>query len=180
MFRPRYAVIVLLLFVSTACSSTPPLDVEPSQKLIVPTATNTVIPVTPTITLTPLPRASDLSTATPAISDAGATDSVDATPEDPVAAELVALAQRRVADTTSLPVRRVEIVEVKSYKWTDVSLGCPTPDESYGQQEVDGYRIVLKANDQQFIFHTDFDRVVACDPANEKLPTALLTETPTS
>jgi len=134
--------------------------------------TNTPIPQTPTLTLTPLPRASDLSTATPAIDEQPTTTSADATLDDPVAAELVGLAQRRVADTTNLPVRRIEVVEVKSYKRTDVSLGCPSPNETYAQQEVDGYRIVLSANDQQFIFHTDFDRVVACDPDNEKLPTS--------
>ena len=170
MFRPHRAVTILLLFCSAACSSTAPLEVEPTQKLIVPTVTNTPIPVTPTITLTPLPRAGDLSTATPAVKDNLATSSAESTPEDPVAAELVGLAQRRVAETTNLPVRRIQVVEVKSYTWTDVSLGCPLPNETYAQQEVDGYRIVLSANDQQFIFHTDFDRVVACDAANEKLP----------
>ncbi len=168
MFRPFRAVIVILLFCSAACSSTAPLLVEPTQKLIVPTVTNTPIPQTPTITLTPLPRASDLSTPTPMVED----NSANSTPEDPVAAELVGLAQRRVAETTNLPVRRIQVVEVKSYTWTDVSLGCPKTGESYLRQEVDGYRIVLDANDQQFIFHTDFDRVVACDLANEKLSTA--------
>ena len=170
MLRPRYGVIILLLVFSTACSSTAPLVAEPTQKLVIPTLTDTPIPVTPTITLTPLPRASDLATPTPVIDEQSTSNSPEATLEDPVAAELVGLAQRRVADITGLPVRRVEIVEVKAYKWTDVSLGCPNPDESYAQQEVDGYRIVLSANDQTFIFHTDFDRVVACDPANEKLP----------
>jgi hypothetical protein len=171
MFRPRNAVIVLLLVFSTACSSTAPLVAEPTQKLIVPTVTDTPIPQTPTATLTPLPRASDLSTATPAIDEQSTTTSPDATLDDPVAAELVGLAQRRVAETSNLPVRRIEVVEVKSYNWTDTSLGCPSPNETYAQQEVDGYRIVLSANNQQFIFHSDFDRVVACDPVNEKLPT---------
>jgi len=172
MVRLRYGWVVLLLVFSTACSSTAPLVVEPTQKLIIPTVTGAPIPQTPTLTLTPLPRASDLSTATPAIDEQSTTTSADATLDDPVAAELVGLAQRRVADTTNLPIRRIEVVEVKSYKWTDVSLGCPSPNETYAQQEVDGYRIVLSANDQQFIFHTDFDRVVSCDPANEKLPTS--------
>lgn len=170
MFRLRYGVIVLLLCISTACSSTAPLVVEPTQRLIVPTVTNTPIPQTPTLTLTPLPRAGDLSTVTPAVSDASVTDSVNQSLSDPVAAELVGLAQRRVAESLSLPVRRIELVEVKSYTWVDISLGCPKPDETYPKQEVDGYRIVLSANNQQFIFHTDFDRVVTCDPEREKLP----------
>ncbi len=177
MFRLRYGLLVLLLCISTACSSTAPLVVEPTQKLIIPTITNTPIPQTPTLTLTPLPRAGDLSTATPAVEDAPATTSPDQTFDDPVAGELVGLAQRRVAELTNMPVRRVQVVEVSSYKWTDISLGCPSPDVTYPVQEVDGYRIVLSVDNKQYIFHTDFDRVVACDAAKEKLP---LTPTPTS
>lgn len=172
MFRPLCAGI-LVLCLSAACSSTAPLVVEPTQKLVIPTVTNTPIPQTPTATLTPLPRASDLSTATPGVEDITATTPADQSSTDPVAAELVGLAQRRVSETVNLPVRRIQVVEVKSYTWTDVSLGCPLPDESYLKQDVDGYRIVLSANNQQFIFHTDFDRVVACDKANEKLPDSL-------
>ena len=178
MCRLRYGVIILLVFISTACSSTAPLVAEPTQKLINPTQTNTPVPQTPTITLTPLPRANDLSTATPAVEDVSATTSPDQTIDDPVAAELVGLAQRRVAELTNMPVRRVQIVEVSSYKWMDISLGCPNPDLTYPKQEVDGYRIVLKVDSQQYIFHTDFDRVVACEAAKEKLPD-VSTPTPT-
>ncbi|MCA0452517.1 MAG: hypothetical protein LCI00_00905 [Chloroflexi bacterium] len=156
-----------LLCCAAACTPTAQQTVEPTQTLIVMTPTVTPIPITPTITLTPLPRAGDLPTPTPFT--AGASD--DFSPEDDlVAAELVALAQRRVAETLNLPVRRVQVVEVKSYTWLETSLGCPTQDTTYPEQEVDGYRIVLSANDEQYIFHTDFDRVVACDPANEQLP----------
>src|SRR5437868_11913267 len=102
MFRLQYRAIILLLFCSTACSSAAPLVVEPTQKLIVPTVTNTPIPQTPTLTLTPLPRASDLSSPTPII-DEQATTSANPALDDPVAAALVGLAQRRVADTTTLP-----------------------------------------------------------------------------
>lgn len=172
MFRLRNGVIVLFLFISTACSSTAPLVAEPTQRLIVPTVTNTLIPQTPTITLTPLPRAGDLSTAVPALEDATLPPSTDQASDDPVAAELVGLARHRVSELTNMPVRRVEIVEVTAYKWVDISLGCPNKDETYPQQEVDGYRIVLSADSKQFIFHTDFDRVVACDADREKLPDA--------
>lgn len=178
MFRLRYGAIILFLFIATACSSTAPLVAEPTQTLIIPTVTNTPIPQTPTVTLTPLPRAGDLSTATPAVENSSATAIPDQTPDDPVAAELVGLAQRRVAELTSMPVRRVQVVEVTAYKWMDISLGCPTPDVTYPKQEVDGYRIVLSVDSQQYIFHTDFDRVVACDADKEKLPSES-TPTPT-
>ncbi len=169
MFRLSHIAVAILLCIISACSPTEPLLVEPTQTLIISTPTITPIPLTPTITLTPLPRASDLSTPTPFVS--GAEQNVSPG-DDPVADELAALAQRRVADTLNLPDRRVQIVEVESYTWIDTSLGCPTQDVTYPEQEVDGYRIVLRANEQDFIFHTDFDRVVACDAANEKLPAA--------
>jgi hypothetical protein len=35
---------------------------------------------------------------------------------------------------------------------------------------VDGYRIALSAGDNEYIFHTDFDRALPCDAANEQLP----------
>lgn len=159
--------VAVLVCLASACTSTEPLTVEPTQTLIVITPTVTPIPLTPTITLTPLPRAGDLPTPTPFT--AGASDDFSAD-DDPVAGELVALAQRRVAEDLNLPVRRVEVVEVQSYTWLETSLGCPTQDVTYPEQNVDGYRIVLRANDEEYIFHTDFDRVVACDPANEKLP----------
>ena len=167
MDRLRRILAIGLLCIAAACSPTEQPTVEPTQTLIVITPTVTPIPMTPTITLTPLPRAGDLPTATPFT--AGASDNFS--PEsDLVAAELVGLAQRRVAETLNIPVRRVEVVEVQLYTWLETSLGCPLPDTTYPAQEVDGYRIVLSANDEQYIFHTDFDRVVACDPANEKLP----------
>ncbi|MBI1279339.1 MAG: hypothetical protein GC179_14520 [Anaerolineaceae bacterium] len=177
MFRLRYGVVIFFVCISTACSSTAPLVAEPTQTLVIPTITITPIPQTPTLTLTPLPRAGDLSTATPAVGETAATDEANQTIDDPVAAELVGLAQRRVAELTSMPVRRVQVVDVTAYKWTDISLGCPNPDTTYPTQEVDGYRIVLSVDSQEYIFHTDFDRIVACDAAKEKLP---LTPTPTS
>jgi hypothetical protein len=35
---------------------------------------------------------------------------------------------------------------------------------------VDGYRIVLSAGDNEYLFHTDFDRALPCDAKNEQLP----------
>jgi hypothetical protein len=153
----------------TACSSNTTLDIEPTQTLVIPTITSTFIPRTPTETLTPLPRASDLSTPTAIGVDTSVTLPAQVL-EDPVAAELVVLAQRRVAESLNLPVRRIQIIEVKSFTWPDISLGCPKQNETYPEQDVDGYRILLSVNDQRYIFHTDFDRVIACSEENEKLP----------
>ncbi|MCB9450410.1 MAG: hypothetical protein H6672_03170 [Anaerolineaceae bacterium] len=89
---------------------------------------------------------------------------------DPVASELVLLAQRRLGTALDLPTLRIDVTDVEPFTWSDTSLGCPQPGETYTPLVVDGYRIVLTARDQDYIFHTDFDRVIPCAPDNERLP----------
>jgi hypothetical protein len=91
---------------------------------------------------------------------------------DPVAAELVTLAQRRMAQELDVPPGRVRVVEVTPYTWQDSSLGCPVEGEDYSSVQIDGYRIVLAAGDDEYVFHTDFDRLMPCDEDSEVLPSA--------
>lgn len=91
---------------------------------------------------------------------------------DPVASELAALAQRRMSQELDVPVRRIRVVEVRPYTWPDSSLGCPVEGEDYLSAQADGYRIVLAVGDDEYIFHTDFDRLLPCDLDSEVLPSA--------
>jgi hypothetical protein len=91
---------------------------------------------------------------------------------DPVAAGTVALAQRRLADQLDLPQSRIRVVDVMPVKWTDSSLGCPQPGQDYTPIAIDGYRILLAAGEEEYIFHSDSTQVLACDVANERLPVA--------
>jgi hypothetical protein len=93
---------------------------------------------------------------------------------DPVAAELAVLAQRRLAQELNVPAGRVRVLEVTPYRWTDSSLGCPLADEVYSTVQIDGYRILLSVGSDEYIFHTDFDRLLACDVDDEQLPEATL------
>jgi hypothetical protein len=89
---------------------------------------------------------------------------------DPVAAELVGIAQQRVAEQLNLPIRRIRVLDIRAVRWTDSSLGCPQPDQTYTPIEIDGYRIAVTAGEQVFIFHSDFDHLLACDATDEQLP----------
>lgn len=89
---------------------------------------------------------------------------------DPVAAQLVLLAQQRIAEDLDLPIRRIRAVDVRQMRWQDSSLGCPQPDQTYTPLIVDGYRIVVAVGEQEYIFHSDFDRLISCSPENEQLP----------
>lgn len=89
-----------------------------------------------------------------------------------MAGELVRLAMRRLGEELDLPTRRMRLVEVRPVQWTDSSLGCPQTGQTYTPMQTDGYRIVVAAGDGEYIFHSDFDRVLPCDLADEQLPEA--------
>lgn len=99
---------------------------------------------------------------------------------DPIAADMVALAQRRLAEDLDLPTSRMRLVELTAMTWPDTSLGCPQPDATYRQQPVDGYRIVLSAGDDEYIFHADFNGLIPCDASDEQLPGEATPETAVS
>lgn len=137
----------------------------PTQALVVPpTATLTPLPptLTPTATGTPPVRPDAVSTLS------GSTASAE--PTDAVAAELVLLARRRVSQEQNIAIGRVRLVEVQPYQWPDSSLGCPVSGESYVSVSAAGYRILLEANTIRYAFHTDFDRIIACEEGSEVLP----------
>ena len=166
----RLARWLLLLgcIVAAACSSAETPAAAPTLPLIPATATNTPTPVPPTATLAPRTHPEELfPSATPVL--------VEQTPEalidiDPIAAELVAIAQRDVAEELDLPTRRVQLIDIEGFVWEDSSLGCPLPNQDYAPIESFGYRIVVSAGNEEYIYHTDFDRVLPCDPDNEQLP----------
>lgn len=167
------AAIALSLSALVACSQEPTPFVQPTQTLLQAAVTDTPSPLPPTPTgdTSGLAAPGDIVRATPADTAPEVNPDDAATPEDPVAVELVNLARRRVAEDLGLATRRVRLVEVTAYTWPDTSLGCPVDGESYAALEVDGYRIVLEAAETEYIFHTDVDRAVPCNPDNEQLPT---------
>ncbi len=157
--------LIFLILVVCACSSVDQGQSIPTQTLIEPKLTETPIPATPTVTFTPLPRLEDLLTLTP--TQLSSDTLLDL---DPVASELVALAQQRLSQELNLPTRRIRLMTVTPYTWSDTSLGCPLPGETYPAASIDGYRIILTVDDEEYIFHTDFDRITACEAVNEELP----------
>ncbi len=160
-----------LLMAACTSSGAEPL---PTLTLIPPSETPQPTLIPPSATPDPLIVLPVEATSTPGAAMSGRTPTpgnlIDA---DPVAAELVTLAQRRLAEDLGLPQRRIELVEVEALRWSDTSLGCPQPDQTYSEIEIPGYRIILQAGDNNYAFHTDFDRVLACPEGSEVLPTPL-------
>jgi len=96
---------------------------------------------------------------------------------DPIAGDMLALAQRRLAAEFDIAQRRVQLVEMRSVVWPDSSLGCATDQVPSQQIPTEGYRLVVSVADEAYIFHTNFVDMIRCAPEDEVLPT-LETEPP--
>lgn len=91
---------------------------------------------------------------------------------DPIGAELVGLARRELATSLGISEQRVRLIDAQVVVWEDTSLGCPVEGAVYSSEPVDGYRIVLAFGDEEYVYHTNFDRAVACEAEDEVLPEA--------
>src|SRR5688572_30705454 len=132
----RWCAVGAALLLIAACAPVVMPTPAPTLPLIPPTITVTPLPQTPTATATDLPAPEDLLTPT-ALERLS-----DAPDEDPIAAEMIALAQRRLSQDLDLPSRRIRLIEIAAVTWPDTSLGCPQPDIEYTPGTVDGYRLV--------------------------------------
>ncbi|MBE0690292.1 MAG: hypothetical protein IH587_09255 [Anaerolineae bacterium] len=172
--------IFLMVLIAAACAPGGGETTVPTLTLIPATETETPTPIPPTSTPANLPGPQDVIHPTDTATPPGSVDDLIGEAliaQDPVAAELVGIAQRMVATDLNLPTRRVFLSDVRSAVWTDSTLNCPQSNSEIVALQSDGYRIVLQVGDQDFLFHTDFDRVIACDPANEQLPESFVMPT---
>ena len=93
----------------------------------------------------------------------GGEGSSDALLGDEVMTAIDELVRERDVERDDVEVRVTELVT-----WPDASLGCPQPDEVYTQALVDGYRIVLAAEGQEFTYHGERDSPpFRCDDPQE-------------
>jgi hypothetical protein len=155
-------VLIVLWSVIAGCSEQNLGSALPTLTLVPPTATvfPTEAPLEPT-------RDPQLTSPESLLTAAAPISPLENTPassiDDPIAAELVLIAQQQVAAELGISIRRVRLVSVTPMRWADSSLGCPQPDQVYTEIEVDGYQIELRASETTYVFHTDFDRVVPCN-----------------
>lgn len=91
---------------------------------------------------------------------------------DPVAAEMVAVAQSRIAEQYIVSTTDVVLADVTPIIWEDGSLGCPERGVTYPTADVEGYRIVVELDNRAFIFHADDRTLIPCAPEDEVLPEA--------
>lgn len=89
---------------------------------------------------------------------------------DPFAADTFRLIQNLLAEELDISSRRILLVSMTSVVWRDTSLGCPFEDQTYSEAEIVGYRVVVTAGEQEYIYHSDSTNVYPCPAENEDLP----------
>jgi len=75
-----------------------------------------------------------------------------ATPEPPSAVEV---ARQMLSEDFDVPVGNIELVTYTIEDWPDACLGLPNADELCAQVVTPGYRVVLKADGEQYVYRTD-------------------------
>ncbi|MGJ3238500.1 MAG: hypothetical protein ACFE0Q_07320 [Anaerolineae bacterium] len=81
---------------------------------------------------------------------------------DPFAAETFQIVQNLLASELDLSSRRVQLVDMRTVVWSDTSLGCPQPEQTYSQANIPGYHVVVEAGNNQYIYHSDSITAYPC------------------
>ncbi|HLS24941.1 MAG TPA: hypothetical protein VK063_03625 [Beutenbergiaceae bacterium] len=68
--------------------------------------------------------------------------------------ERVGAAAADLADRTGADPDQVRVVQFQAVTWPDGSVGCPEEGMSYTQALVDGYRLILAADGEQYHYHS--------------------------
>jgi hypothetical protein len=66
---------------------------------------------------------------------------------------LITQAAEMLAQKLDIQTTQIELLEARSIVWSDASLGCPGPDESYIQVPKEGALIRLRAQGIEYSYH---------------------------
>jgi hypothetical protein len=73
--------------------------------------------------------------------------------QQPSQDEAVALAKQQLASQLKIDIGDITVVSVESVNWPDTSLGLPQPDKAYAQVVVPGFKITLRAQGTDYVYH---------------------------
>lgn len=89
---------------------------------------------------------------------------------DPLAAETFHIVQNLLATELDLSTRRIRLQEMIPVTWQDTSLGCPQSGQTYTDQEILGYHLVVTVGEQAYIYHSDANTAYPCPAEAVVLP----------
>ena len=92
----------------------------------------------------------------------GQPNNISITDNNPVIPEyspVVDMARKDLSEKIKIPVENIQLVRQEAVDWPDTSLGYPEEGMVYAQVITPGFRIILKAGDKLYEYHSDYKRV---------------------
>ncbi|MEL7537345.1 MAG: hypothetical protein AAFZ58_09710 [Pseudomonadota bacterium] len=83
---------------------------------------------------------------------------------------------RALAEHLDIPMADIRIDTVRAVNWRDTSIGCPQPDQAYGQVITPGYKVTLRVEKALHFVHAANERVFVCETAGKPLFSSVDTE----
>jgi hypothetical protein len=77
----------------------------------------------------------------------------------PESVPVVDIAKNDLAKRLNISIDQVHVVKIENVDWPDSSLGYPEKGMMYAQVITPGFRIILKAGDRLYEYHSDNRRV---------------------
>jgi len=137
--------MVVTAIIFTGCTSTEITEVSQEVGQDAPTE---IVKVKPTKEIpldTPAVEPVEISTPEPVSPDTSQ-----------IIPDVAVIVIEELARNLSISSSEVHFVSIEEVQWPDGCLGAALPDEVCTQMIVDGYRIILEADGQQYEFHTDY------------------------
>lgn len=72
---------------------------------------------------------------------------------------VVDIAKKDLAHRLNISVEQVKLIKQEKVDWPDTSLGYPEEGMMYAQVITPGFRMILKAQDTLYEYHSDYKRV---------------------
>lgn len=76
--------------------------------------------------------------------------------------DIARLAAETLAGELNINVNEIEVDTVRAVEWRDTSIGCPQPDQAYGQVITPGHKITLRVGGQFYFVHESRGRAFVC------------------
>ncbi|NJD51997.1 MAG: hypothetical protein FIB07_03935 [Candidatus Methanoperedens sp.] len=81
---------------------------------------------------------------------------------------VVDLAKKDLSERLKIPVENIQLVKQEAVEWPDTSLGYPEKGMMYAQVITPGFKIILKAGDKSYEYHSDYKRITGPgNPSNK-------------
>ncbi len=82
--------------------------------------------------------------------------------------DIAKLAAETLSGELNIPVQKIEVDTVRAVQWRDTSIGCPQPDQAYGQVITPGHKVTLRVDGRFHFVHEANGRAFVCKQQKPK------------